>query len=639
LRLLYSVTIACSSFLLFVLQPIAAKTLLPRYGGSAGVWVASMLFFQLLLLGGYAYSWAISIALTRRAQSAVHALLVLASLATVTMQFRVWNAASPSLSILGTLLLSVGLPYFLLSSTSPLLQSWLGAASPAPFPWWLFALSNASSLAALLAYPISIEPWLPQSAQLRLWWIGYVAFAALSIAAAVAHGRIAQPEKPPESAPDPGSPVLRIALAACASALWMSVANHLSQEVAPVPFLWVLPLSIYLLSFILCFEGRGWYRPALFRWLLPVAWFVAAYRLSNPGAGSLATEIGIFTGALFVWCMFCHGEIARTKPASGAPLFYLTIAAGGATGAALVGLVAPAVFTTFLEFPIGIAASVVLALYVLYGIRAKARMIRLAVVAAAAFFVATRFEAGSGTILRERNFYGALQVAETRTVRTLYNGKTLHGIEFLAPDQLTLPTAYYGTGTGVGKILASRTAPGRIGFVGLGAGTLASYGRPGDIFRFYEINPAVIEIASHAFHFLEKSRAKIELIEGDGRLALEREPDGSFDYLVLDAFSGDSIPVHLLTREAFRTYFRLLRPDGGIAIHITNRFLDLAPVVRSVAASFGRQVIEVRSAADPARQVLAADWMLVSARNMGETPSRRTRPWTDDYSNLFQVLK
>jgi SAM-dependent methyltransferase len=639
LRLLYSLTIACSSFLLFVLQPLAAKTLLPRYGGSAGVWVASMLFFQLLLLAGYAYSYVISISLSRRTQSVAHALLVLAGLASMTMQFRVWEGSSPSFSILGTLLLSIGLPYFLLSATSPLLQSWLGGSSPAPFPWWLFALSNASSLAALLAYPVVIEPSLPQSAQLRLWWIGYGIFAVLLIAAAAAHMRSAKPEEPRAPQYDPGSPFVRIALAACASALWMSVANHLSQEVAPVPFLWVLPLSVYLLSFILCFEGRGWYQPVLFKILLPIAWVAAAYRLSDAGTGALVTEIAIFTAALFVWCMFCHGEIARTKPESGAPLFYLTIAAGGALGALLVGLAAPAVLTTYLELPIAIVASVVLALYLLYGVRAKARLIRLAAVAVAAFIVATRFQAGTGTILRERNFYGALQVTDADAVRTLYNGKTRHGIEFLAADKLTLPTAYYGPQSGAGQILAARSTPGRIGLVGLGAGTLASYGRPGDTFRFYEINPAVIDVASHDFHFLEKSQAKIELVEGDGRLALEREPSASFDYLVLDAFSGDSIPVHLLTREAFRTYFRLLRPDGEIAIHITNRFLDLAPVVRAVAASLGRQVIEVRSEAVAAQQVLAADWMLVSARNVGETPSRRTKAWTDDYSNLFEVLK
>ena len=635
MRLLYSLTIACSSFLLFVLQPIAAKTLLPRYGGSAGVWVASMLFFQLLLLAGYAYSYVISISLPRPAQSVVHGLLVLAGLATMTMQFRVWETSSPSLSILGTLLLSIGLPYFLLSATSPLLQSWLGGSSPAPFPWWLFALSNAASLAALLAYPVVIEPSLPQTSQLRLWWIGYGVFAALILAAAATQ----RPGESRVSDYDPGSSLIRIALAACASALWMSVANHLSQEVAPAPFLWVLPLSVYLLSFILCFEGRGWYRPALFKALLPIAWIGAAYRLSNAGTGALLTEIAIFTVALFVWCMFCHGEIARTKPESGAPLFYLTIAAGGALGALLVGLVAPAVLTTFIELPIAIVGSIVLALYLLYGIRAKARLIRLAAIAIVAFIVASRFQAGTGTIFRERNFYGALQVTDDDTVRTLYNGKTRHGIEFLAANKLTLPTAYYGPHTGAGQILASRTAPGRIGFVGLGVGTLASYGRPGDTFRFYEINPAVIDVASHDFHFLEKSQAKIELIQGDGRLLLEREPAASFDYLVLDAFSGDSIPVHLLTREAFRTYFRILRPNGEIAIHITNRFLDLAPVVRAVAASLGRQVIEVRSEADPAQQVLAADWMLVSARNTGETPSRRTRAWTDDYSNLFEVLK
>ena len=628
-----------------------AKALLPVFGGSAGVWVACMLFFQVMLLLGYLYSYAVTTYLSRRAQSATHAALLLLSLATISLRPRLeWAhaaAGNPALSILGVLLVSVGLPYFLLSTTSPLLQSWFAHSKLAPLPYHLFALSNAASLLALLAYPVAMEPLLPQSAQLRWWWFGYGVLVLPAVAAAVAHARGTSVQRPADHSPAVARPLRWIGLAACGSTLWMAVANHLSREVAPVPFLWVLPLSIYLLSFILCFDGRGWYRPAIFRWLLPAAWLTAAYRIAGQGPPGLMWEIATFSLALFVWCMFCHGEIARTKPASagGVTFFYLMIALGGALGALFVGLAAPNLLGTYLELPIGIAASALFALYLLYGITSPWRLLRLAVVALAAFAVATRFEAGLGDVIHLRNFYGALQVRTadadgSSPIRTLYNGRTLHGVEFLASDKLRLPTAYYGPDSGVGKTMLARNKPGRrVGLVGLGVGTLAAYGRSGDVFRFYEINPAVIEVASRYFHFLGTSEATTDIVTGDGRLALGREPLGSFDILVLDAFADDSIPVHLLTREAFATYFRLLRTDGVLAIHLTNRFLDLAPVVEAAAANFGKGVSEVHSAADPERQILAADWAVVSGAGNPVSRTQRIRMWTDDYSNLFQVLK
>lgn len=628
-----------------------AKTLLPRFGGSAGVWVACMLFFQVMLLVGYLYSYLITAHLNRRTQSAIHAALLLLSLATISLRPRMeWVHAAggnPVLSILGVLAISIGLPYFLLSTTSPLMQSWFADSTPAAFPYWLFAVSNAASLMALLAYPVAIEPLLAQSSQLRWWWTGYCVLVLLAVAAAIGHAKGGGTvEKPAESANAAGRPLLWIGLAACGSTLWMAVANHLSQEVAPVPFLWVLPLSIYLLSFILCFEGHGWYRPTLFRWLLPAAWFVAAYRIAGKGPPGLIWEIATFSFALFVWCMFCHGELARTKPesAGGVTYFYLMIALGGALGAMFVGLAAPNLLSTYLELPIGIAASAFFALYLLYGMTSHWRLIRLGVVALAAFVVATRFEAGFGDVIHLRNFYGVLQVSDADAggspIRRLYNGRTLHGVEFLAPDKVRLPTAYYGPDSGVGQVMHSRnTSERRVGLVGLGVGTLAAYGRPGDIFRFYEINPAVIDVATRYFRFLGTSEAATSVVTGDGRLALEREQPGSFDILVLDAFADDSIPVHLLTREAFGTYFHLLRPDGVLAIHLTNRFLDLAPVVEAAAADRGKRVVEIHSAADPERQILAADWAVVSGSGNSSAPARQVRLWTDDYSNLFQVLK
>ncbi len=687
LRILYSFTIAGSSLLLFLIQPIMAKALLPRFGGSAGVWVACMLFFQVMLLAGYLYSWVVSNHLSRKTQSAVHVALMVLSLAGMalspTLAMGQPANGNPEWTIPGILLASIGLPYFLLAGTSPLLQAWLANSTRFAFPYRLFALSNAASLAALLAYPVMIEPALRESEQLRLWRIGYCVLAVAGIGAAIVHASADAVNRSAEPASSMRRPLRWIALGACGSTLWMAVANHLSREVAPVPFLWVLPLSIYLLSFILCFDSAGWYRPALFRWLLPVAWIGAGYQIAGRETSGLIAEVAIFSVALFVWCMFCHGEIARSKPgvAEGATFFYLTIAFGGALGGIFVGLIAPNLLSTYLELPIGIAASVLLALRVLYGMTSIMRLARLAVLALLAFVVATRFEAGFGDVVHLRNFYGALQVSDAeagaQAIRTLYNGRTLHGVEFLSPDRIMLPTAYYGPDSGAGRLLGQHEAgPRRVGLVGLGIGTLAAYGRVGDTFRFYEINPAVIDVATRYFHFLGASAAKVDVRPGDGRLELEREPANSFDVLVLDAFADDTIPVHLLTREAFQTYFRLLRADGAMAVHVTNRYLELAPVVEAATANAGKFTSEIHNAAEPARQILAADWVLVSARRdlltrfggaQAEPDSTRLSGnsamtgraarlkqmfpdsmspgvaagalWTDDYSNLFQVLK
>ncbi len=629
--------------------------MLPKFGGSAGVWVTCMLFFQVMLLLGYLYSWLLTSRLSHRAQSMIHGALLLASVAFAAARPTIaWSQSSgdnPAWTILAGLLIAIGLPYFLLATTSPLLQVWL--SDSAEFPWWLFAVSNAASLTALLAYPAIIEPMLPQSSQMHWWWVGYGLFFVLVGTTAITNARVVSPGARNEDVIASGNSLLWISLAACGSALWMAVANHLSQEVAPVPFLWVLPLSIYLLTFILCFEGRNWYRPALFRWLLPVAWICAGYQIAGRGPSGLVWEISIFSLALFIWCMFCHGEIARTRPESrhGSAWFYLMISLGGALGALFVGLAAPNLLTTYLELPIGIAASALLALRVLYGMTSPWRLLRLAVVALAAFVIATRFQAGFGDVIHLRNFYGALQVSDAESsgaaIRTLYNGKTLHGVEFVAPDKSKLPTAYYGPESGVGLVMRSHSDTARrVALVGLGVGTLAVYGHHGDEFRFYEINPAVIDVAQRYFHFLGTSDVKVDIREGDGRLQLLLEPSDSFDILVLDAFADDSIPVHLLTREAFQTYFRLLHRDGLMAVHVTNRFLELTPVVESAAASLGKYAVEVHNAADPERQVLASDWVLVSSAPEllrpfgGSTPqAHAVRLWTDDYSNLFQVLK
>jgi SAM-dependent methyltransferase len=544
---------------------------------------------------------------------------------------------------------SVGLPYFALSATSPLLQSWLAARRGEQFPYRLFALSNAASLLALLAYPAVIEPFLPTRQQMVYWSGGYVAL--LFLLAAVAVGKVPQAR----AVVSEGRPWLWIALAACASTLWLAIANYLGQQVGAMPFLWVVPMAIYLLSFILCFEADGWYRPAVFRWLMPLAWIAICSRIALEGsAGGLAWEIPILSAALFICCMFCHGELARSKPPAqkGLPFFYLMVAAGGAAGGVFVAVIAPNLFTTFLELPLGVTASVFLAFYLLFGVRSPRRLIRLGVVAGLAFVVSTQYH-GERRAVRTRNFYGTLEVREfgegDAAVRALYSGRTIHGLEFLSPALQRTPTTYYGVQSGSGRVLkASRSAGRRVAIVGLGAGTLATYGKSGDFFRFYEINPAVIRAATESFSFLRNSAAATDVVTGDGRLMLDGEPRHSFDIVVLDAFSDDAVPVHLLTRQAFDVYFDRLRPGGLLLIHLSNRYLDLSAEVEALARELHKNALHIHSDPDPAQRTEPADWAIVAdnsddlaaLRAYAQPPSnRRVRPWTDEYSSLLQLWK
>ncbi|HEY1343237.1 MAG TPA: fused MFS/spermidine synthase [Bryobacteraceae bacterium] len=650
---LYACAIAAGSALLFLIQPIVLKALLPRFGGAAGVWVAGMLFFQVALLLGYFYSYAIARGLAPRLQAGVHLVVLVLSLGFLPIGVvrASVSTSNPSLSIVTLLAVSVGPSYLLLSANSPLLQAWYAAPSGARFPYRLFAVSNAASLLALLSYPVAVERLLSGTQQLRIWSGAYFGWAIL--VAVLASRTALQPSQSMAKPPEPlgRTPILWIALAACASTLWLAVANHLSQEVAPIPLLWVLPLTLYLLSFVLCFGRTNWYRPSIFRWLLPLAWFAICYRMAFRGsAGGLAWEIPIFAAALFVCCMFCHGELARTRPDphDGLPFFYLMVALGGALGAVFVALAAPNLFSTYLELPIGIAACVLLGVALLYGASTR-RLVRMAVLAVAAFVVASQFQSSGAEVIRRRNFYGALQVADSGAgdlaVRSLYNGKTIHGLQFLAPARSRTPTTYYGVDSGAALALrAAAGSPHSVGIVGLGAGTLAAYGRSGDRFRFYEINPAVVDVAWHEFRFLSESAAAVSVLTGDGRLLVTREPAATFDVLVLDAFSDDAIPVHLLTREAFAMDFERLRPGDILAVHITNRYLTLDSLVQSLADELHKYVLIVHSAADPERRTLDADWALLSDGSEAlpvRSPMmvRRIRPWTDDYSDLFQVLK
>jgi hypothetical protein len=654
-RLLYAATVFWSALLLLLVQPVLTKAILPWFGGSAGVWTTSMLFYQSLLLLGYAYAHVLARRLPLRAQVGLHITLLLVSLLVLPLQPSAgWKpnpGQDPVWRILGLLFATVGLPYFLLSSTSPLLQSWFARSAPSETPYRLFALSNLGSLVALLLYPIAVEPTLSTRTQMVFWSLGYAGFFLLCSFAAF-QSRAGEP------LPEIRLTIDRrvwtwLALSACPSILWLAIANHLSQDVAAVPFLWIVPLALYLLSFVLCFESHGWYNPRLFRWLLPAAWIGIMIGVGQQGMMPIRLTLLVFAGAVFVLCMFCHGELARQRPESNElTAYFLTIAAGGAAGGIFVGLIAPRIFNEFLELPIGVLGSVLLALWLLYRFPQK-RVLRVGLVATAAALATIAIPSSSlKRHLRVRNFYGTLQVNETGAAdgayRSLFNGTIQHGVQFISPDRSRIPTTYYGPASGAAIAIDKlRNGPMRVGVIGLGTGTLATYGKKGDVYRFYDINPVVVDIAQTQFRYLRESEAHIEVVVGDARLSLEVEAPQNFDVLAVDAFAGDSIPVHLLTNEAFGLYFKHLKSGGALAIHVTNKHLDLAPVVDRIARQYEAEALIIHNSSELMNRVYASSWMVVTKNTAlaGEirylsSPIRESASlWTDDYSNLLRILK
>jgi SAM-dependent methyltransferase len=585
------------------------------------------------------------------------------------------GGADPTLRILGLLAVTVGLPYFLLSTTGPLLQAWYARRFQGAMPYRLYALSNAGSMFALLSYPVLFEPVFTTHQQAWMWSVAYGVFVVLCLVTAIRSGNAAAAEMVAEPQAVEKPPVKRylmwLLLPAVASLLLLAITNHLSQNVAAIPFLWVLPLSIYLLSFILCFEGSGWYRRNPYLQLLAVALGSMAYALSVDSTGSVPIKVMVplFAMGLFTCCMVCHGELARLKPDPRyLTHFYLMIAAGGALGGLLVGLVAPHLFNAIYEMPLGLVACAVLVVWVLrqdaelkwfQRWRQPAPIVAAVLTVALAVFVGLQVR-DSVRATREmvRNFYGALKVRDNGpatqldATRTLTNGTINHGEQFLNPARRDWPTTYYGPETGVGLAIREKGKSGaiRVGVIGLGTGTLAAYGRLGDYYRFYEINPLVLRLAHTEFTFLPDCRAQVDVAMGDARLSLEREPPENFDVLAVDAFSSDSIPVHLLTLEAIKLYFRHLRPDGVLAVHISNRYLDLEPVLAGETRATGKMARVVDTDDDDTQDVFGATWVLMTApasgfhgeelKNSTEIGSQRTvRLWTDDYSNLFRILK
>ena len=675
--ILYALTIFTSAFLLFLVQPILAKQILPWFGGSAAVWTTCLVFFQFLLLFGYAYTDFTTRRMTPRSQLILHAALLVVSLVSLPIIPDVtWKPSGnedPTWRILGLLAFTIGLPYFLLSTTGPLVQAWFARAHAFGTVYRLFALSNFASLLALISYPFAIEPWVATRVQSYSWSTGYVLFVVVCICAglyslhvhtAAQSDAVAQtPDDSP--APDWAHYGLWLLLSAMGSFMLLAVTNHITHDVASVPFLWLLPLTIYLVTFILCFEGRGWYKRIYFVGpLMVVVCALAWFMHEEGGIMDFKVAVPLFSAGLFIMCMFFHGELAQMKPAPRyLTTFYLMVSLGGALGGVVVGFIAPKFFNTYYEFGIGLVITLLLAAYLAIGVSAdRHRIIPMALLVATGF---TGFHLyhyihalSNDARLMTRNFYGTLRVKDTgpasseTAMRRLMHGAIMHGEQYLHQDKRHRLTTYYTEASGVGLAVKYFQAAGavRVGVVGLGTGTLAGYARAGDMVRFYEINPQVIAIARRDFTFISDSKGQIDTVLGDARLTMEREAPQHYDVLAIDAFSSDAIPVHLITREAMEIYLKHIKAGGVVAFHVTNRFLKLAPVVEQIAKTYGLQTVLV-SDDDSGGDASRTDWVLVTRNqkllddkkikdSTSEiTPIAGLRLWTDDFNNLVQILK
>jgi spermidine synthase len=694
---LYTAAIFLSSSLLFLVEPMAGKRLLPLLGGSSAVWITCLVFFQSALLLGYLCAHFIAMRLPRRSQLLAYGFLLALSLVQIAGNLDPHPHAStarPIFSVLWLLTTLIGLPFLVLSATNPLLQAWYAHGpvsdshdSPTP-PYHLFALSNFGSLLALLAYPLLVEPNFSLRTQTLAWSVAFLVFvlvcgiiiagrrnvpvvrereqgqrAALSVAAPdVRQASVSgAPALIPVSAPTPGDRTLWLLMAACGSLLLSAVTSHLSQNIAAIPLLWILPLTIYLLTFVLAFNGGRFYSRRLMMGLLPSALGGVAYLIVDTTMDvPIMISIPLFCLTLFIGAFFCHGELYLRRPATRyLTQYYLLIAAGGALGSMFVGVLAPLIFRGSYEmawslvYTAGLAAALMWRQHWAWRIFWPAAAIGLLAVV-----VLQERSDRKDAIVQVRSFYGTLRVTEEATedagtYRTLIHGTIQHGTQFMASEELRrLPTTYYSRNSGVGLALDNccKGRPRRVADIGLGTGTLAAYGEPGDVFRFYEIDPRVEVIARNVFTYLRESQARIEIVHGDARLSMEAEPPENYDVIAVDAFSGDAIPVHLLTAEALKLYQHHLAPGGIIAFHISNNFLKLAPVVQEQADHAGLHAVMVSTADDDDTGAYSSDWVLVTANEkflalpeIADTsakiePQPGLRLWTDDYSSLLSIL-
>ena len=675
--LAYAITIFLSAFLLFQVQPMMGKMILPWFGGAASVWTACMLFFQSLLLLGYLYTHWVMRLLSPSRQSFLHIALLLLCLLFLPISpseaLKPQGSEDPTWLILYLLGVTIGLPYMVLSTTGPLVQAWFAKELSDVVPYRLFALSNLGSMLALLAYPLVIESALPTRMQSWMWSAFFVVFVlccvylsrrslALASAETAPSGASQDSAELPEAAPRLVQQLIWVALAACPSMLMVADTSFMTENIAPIPLMWVMPLALYLLSFIICFELPSWYKRVFWVPLFVLSLALLAY-LPNLRMGEwpVAFSVGLNLLSFFGVCMVCHGELAGQKPnprhLTG---YYLMLSVGGFLGGFFVGVIAPYFFNSNYEYSVGLVLSAVVVLAALLGpalgmtpnwrtsVGVLGGAMSMALVWASVSYHQAKSE---GVTWKARNFSGSLKMYEYGGYRRMLHGQIIHGQQYVSDDLRRRPTTYFTPASGVGLAMLAKgeTGPLRVGVLGLGVGTLVAYGRAGDVYRLYEIDPLVIELAQEKFTYLSDTPANLEIVLGDGRLQLEREPSQQFDVLVMDAFSGDSVPVHLLTLEAFQIYFKHLKPDGVLAMNVTNAFLDLVPVLKRAAEHHGKHM---RLLEHPGDQDLAfaSRWVVITDRKdffdhaslqaMREVGAPEGfAAWRDDYSSLLAVLK
>jgi len=668
-RILFAAAIFLGSFLLFLVEPIAARQLLPALGGSAAVWITCLVFFQTALLLAYLYAhW-----LAQRSFWSLHFLLLLlatASAAAWALHTADLSGASqhPLTAIFAALGLSIGLPFLALGATSPLLQVWLARIESGAIPYRLFALSNLASLLALLLYPTPVEPHFTLRAQRIVWGIGFTAFAIISATLAIRARKATQKESgaQDESALTPaplGHKLLWVLLPMGAAMQLSAVTSYITQNIAAIPLLWILPLAVYLITLILAFQfPRLVPRGILVRFLV-VMLAGLGYALSQSEVSwPLRVSLPLFLIEVFVACLFCHTEAysLRPKRASQSTLFYLSFAAGGALGSFLIGIASPLIFSFNYDLALTFFVTALLALAVTWSSGWPQRMLwttASVLMLVLAFMLQVAYH--RNTPFAVRNFYGSLRVRESlsvfpgATLRTLTNGTIQHGTQIFSDELRKIPTTYYAEDSGVGLALryCCQGHARNIGVIGLGVGTIAAYGQAGDRIRFYEINPAVTPIAQNIFTYIRESGAQISIVNGDARASLSQEPPQQFDVLVVDAFSGDAIPLHLLTTQAIELYKRHLAPGGILAFHISNQHVDLGPEIVLLAQAAGMDAQRVSSFENRDRGEFTATWMLVPANPTfftqpdvaphvhGGAADPKARLWTDDYSSLLPLIR
>lgn len=697
---LFPVIVLLSAVLLFQTELILAKYILPWFGGTPAVWNTCMLFYQSVLLGGYAYGHWLCTRFDGSTQIRIHAGTLVGALVALAIATNLWGspltpgsewkylfAGNPILHIGVLLTMAAGIPFFVLSTTGPLWQHWFGQVHPDSSPFRLYALSNLGSLVGLLGYPFLLEWLLPIRKQALAWAVLFLIFLILCMVqnrTLYRYSLLSRTAVEPESAGRIDLPRfgIWIGLSTCGSVMLLATTNLVCQNIASNPFLWVIPLCIYLISFSICFENSRWYRRPVF---FPLFFLAACLAAGLIATGTLdddpVSQLGTYFLLLFTVCMVCNGELERLKPSpSRATPFYLCIAFGGVLGSGFVVLAAPHLFHTFYEFRLAVLATAFVVLTISVkgllsiwskGARAASRRGLLLPIAQLFSVVATisvlavlisafrmQDHRESGNIAQSRNFFGIKRVYDSKGIRYLQNGRIMHGGQYLAPELHMEPLTYYTRRSGLGLLLKNYrrlthkegSAPLRLGVIGMGAGTAAAYAQTDDTVRFYEIDPQIVGLSqgpAPVFTYVRDSAGKIETVLGDARLSLESEASKhefqQFDILVLDAFSGDAIPVHLLTSEAMQLYLEHLRgPDSVIAIHISNRAIDLTPVTRALASRYQLTFTHIGDFSGP-------DWVLLcrNEKILGDPVLYRPFPdlddppllWTDDYSNLLSVLK